>query len=386
MEGQFIGRYELRGEIGRGAMARVWRAWDPNLERQVAIKEPLISDTLSDEVQQEIGRRFVKEAKAAAMLNHPNIVAVYEADIFDGRPAIVMELVEGATLGQVLDASGKLSPEAAGPILDDLLDGIGYAHSKGIVHRDLKPDNIFVTSEGRVKIGDFGIAHLQGASQTQATQMGTVLGTPGYMSPEQARGAAVDSRSDLFSVGVIAYEMLAGYNPFRLGDTDSTTVLYRIVHEDVPGLNAVGLAGLPESMAAAVSLALSKDPASRPATAEIMKTILHGGTASSKAFSDRTVISKQVKRTAISGWAPYVAVVAVCAVVLGGIFMAAGSSSGGGGGGSYAGTAANQTATQTAAKANVNSSGANVNTNTNANANANTNVSTSANTKTSTNT
>ncbi|MDO4181991.1 MAG: protein kinase [Coriobacteriia bacterium] len=330
MDEQYIGPYELRGEIGRGAMARVWRAWDPNLEREVAIKEPLLSDTLQPEVREEMARRFVKEAKAAARLNHPNVVGVYVADIYDGRPAIVMELVEGATLGKVLEASNKLEPSVALSILDDVLDGIGYAHSQGVVHRDLKPDNIFITADGHAKIGDFGIAHLESAGITHATQMGTVLGTPGYMSPEQARGSAVDGRGDLFSVGVIAYEMLTGVNPFASDEADATTVLYRIVHEEVPAPSAVGATGAGAQVDAAILAALSKDPADRPATAQDLKAALHGGALPIQGA--RSGVSRQVERANRPQWLPYVAVVAVCVLVVGGIFFAATSSGGGGGG------------------------------------------------------
>ena len=254
--GQF-GPYELRGELGRGAMARVWRAYDPNLGREVAIKEPLFDSNLSDQVREEMGRRFVKEARTAAQLNHPNIVTIYAADVYDGRPAIVMELVEGSTLGAIL-SNGPLEPPVALSVLDQLLDAVGHAHSKGVIHRDIKPDNIFVDPQGHVKLSDFGIAHADDGA-TRVTMAGTVLGTPGYMSPEQAQGAEVDERSDLFSVGVVAYEMLTGRNPFGAGDgSDAVTLLYRIVHEPVKELPETASAGLPADLRPAIMAALSK--------------------------------------------------------------------------------------------------------------------------------
>ena len=328
-----IGPYELRGELGRGAMARVWRAWDPNLEREVAIKEPLLDEVPSASVREEMGRRFVKEAKAAAKLNHPNVVSVFAADIYDGRPAIVMELVEGATLDTILERS-TINSDVALDILNQMLDGIGYAHAQGIVHRDLKPANIFVRTDGVVKIGDFGIAHVDGG-QTHATQMGTVLGTPGYMSPEQARGTEVDARSDLFSIGVIAYEMLTGSNPFGAGLADSTTILYRIVHEPAPDLAASSL-GLPSAMAAAIMCALQKDPAARPATAAAFKAMLNGGVVPTQSYdyaggSGSSKVGDVVRNTSRPAWLPY-ALVAVAGVVILAIifFMATSGSSGGG--------------------------------------------------------
>lgn len=272
-----IGSYELRGELGRGAMAKVWRAWDPQLEREVAIKEPLFDPRLPSEVLAEMGRRFVKEGRTAAKLNHPNIVTIYAADVYDGRPAIIMELVDGITLADLLD-QGRLSPQETLGILDQLLDAIGYAHDHDVVHRDIKPENIFVNSDGLVKLADFGIAHVDDDSATRATVFGSVLGTPGYMSPEQAIGAQVDARSDLFSVGIVAYEMLAGSNPFGAGD--STTLLYRIVHEPAPELPDHVATSIPQDMRPAIMKALSKDPADRPQNAAAFKAMLHGGASS----------------------------------------------------------------------------------------------------------
>ncbi len=317
-----IGPYELRGELGRGAMARVWRAWDPNLEREVAIKEPLFDPSLSDEVLAEMGRRFVAEGRAAARLNHPNVVTIHAADVWDGRPAIVMELVEGATLSRLLEG-GPLAPAEALSVMDQLLDALGYAHAHGVVHRDVKPDNVFVSPAGRVKLADFGIAHLD-AGVTRATVAGAVLGTPGYMSPEQARGGDVDGRSDLFSAGVVAYEMLTGRNPF--GAADATTLIYRIVHEPAPELPASATAGLPADLRPAIMAALSKDPNDRPPTAEAFRRMLHG----QEGGTDESPKPPHPNNT--RRWLPYAIVGGVLVVVICVVLFSAMSGGGGDGG------------------------------------------------------
>ncbi|MDO4536866.1 MAG: protein kinase [Coriobacteriales bacterium] len=269
-----IGPYELLGELGRGAMARVWRGWDPRLEREVAVKEPLFNSSYSPEVIAEMGQRFVAEAKAAARLTHPHIVTVYDADVWDGRAAIVMELVQGETLAQTL-TRGPLPADLALQVLDELLDAVGYAHSKGVVHRDIKPENIFLTSRGGVKLADFGVAHVDDGA-TRATVAGAVIGTPGYMSPEQAVGRLVDDRSDLFSIGILAYEMLAGYGPFSSGNPDAPTLLYRNVHEPAPELPAFVLSSVPQHVTATIASALEKDPLDRPQSAEEFRAMLRG--------------------------------------------------------------------------------------------------------------
>lgn len=220
-----IGRYEIRGELGRGAMAIVWDAWDPVLLRHVAIKELSSKPGTQEWLVEEMGKRFVQEGRLAARLVHPNIITIHEADELDGRSIIVMEKLEGTTLSQLIDQR-KLSAERIWDILSQLMDAIVYAHSLGVVHRDIKPDNIFITHQGLVKLTDFGIAGLT-TMQTEGEDA-VIAGSPGYMAPEQAEGKATDARTDVFSFSVVAYEMLALDNPFgATSDANREEILMR---------------------------------------------------------------------------------------------------------------------------------------------------------------
>ncbi len=331
-----LGPYQVHSELGRGAMAVVWRAHDSVLERDVAIKEPLLPQGLDALASAEFGARFVREAKAAARLNHPNIVTIYAADIYDGHPAIVMELIEGQTLGQLLER-GPLDKQLAIHVLEQLLSGVGYAHERGIVHRDIKPDNVFVTPDGRVKLADFGIASL--ASDSTLTQAGAIMGTPGYMAPEQITGDPVDARADIFACGVLAYEMLTGQNPFGATDgTPATTVMYRIVHQAPPELPAEALAGLPAHLSAVLGAALAKAPADRFPDAASFLAALGGqgslpvpglGTTAGAAQGMGTMLRRMKSATMISrgpgkpqeptwlrSWVPYAAVVGIGLIIM----------------------------------------------------------------------
>ena len=251
-----LGTFELRGKLGRGAMAVVWRAYDTSLDREVAIKEPSLPPGGDDDVRAEFARRFVREARAAARLNHPGIVTIHSASLDEGRPLIVMELVEGSTLRHILDAQ-TLTAAQTYVLLEQLLAATAFAHEHGVIHRDLKPDNVFVTPGGTVKLADFGIAHL-GDAGTTLTTAGTLLGTPAYMAPEQIRGEPVDARCDVFALGVIAYECLAGRNPF--GSSSSSryaAIFHRILDEPVPPLEPADAAAAP--LVGVVLRALEKD-------------------------------------------------------------------------------------------------------------------------------
>jgi Tol biopolymer transport system component len=214
--GTRIGPYEVVGWIGAGGMGEVYRARDGRLGRDVAIK--LIAETVAGD--QAKVRRFEQEARAVGQLSHPNVLAVYDVGFHDGSPYIVSELLEGESLRSLLQ-NGLLSPRKAVDYARQTAEGLAAAHDKNIVHRDIKPDNLFITADGRVKILDFGIAKLTrrdedscGTSFTTATAEGLVVGTAGYMSPEQVRGEDVDGRSDIFSCGAVLYEMLAGQPAF----------------------------------------------------------------------------------------------------------------------------------------------------------------------------
>ncbi len=233
--------YEVLGLLGAGGMGEVYRARDPVLKREVAIKV-LPSFVLQDPDRLQ---RFEKEAQAAAALNHPNILAVHHFGVFQGAPYLVSELLVGETLRQQLER-GLLPVRKAIDTGVQIAHGIAAAHEKGIVHRDLKPENLFVTKDGRVKILDFGLAKLTqpqedsdapGPTMTHATEPGVVMGTAGYMSPEQVRGRPVDHRADIFAFGAILYEMLAGKRAFQRPTSAET--MTAILNEDPPSLSQI---------------------------------------------------------------------------------------------------------------------------------------------------
>jgi predicted Ser/Thr protein kinase len=242
-----VGRYEITGELGRGAMGVVYKALDPTIGRTVALKTMRLDGHGIE--SSELVKRFQNEARAAGLLNHPNIVTIYDAGEEDGIFYIAMEYIEGTTLDHLLAQKQMLDPEEVIRISRETCKGLDYAHAHGIVHRDVKPANIMITSRGSVKIMDFGIAKAGGSM----TSTGQVLGTPNYMSPEQVRGKSLDGRTDLFSFGVVLYEMLTGEKPF-VGQ-NVTTVIYKIVNENPiapreldgtlhPGLSAIVIKAL----------------------------------------------------------------------------------------------------------------------------------------------
>ena len=231
--------YEVLGLLGAGGMGEVYRARDPALRREVAIK------VLPSFVSRDPDRlhRFEQEAQAAAALNHPNILAVYQFGVFEGVPYLVSELLEGSTLRQVLQR-GPLPVRKAIDYAVQIAHGLAAAHDKGIVHRDLKPENLFVTKDGRIKILDFGLAKLMQAqpdsdgnapTMTRGTDPGMVMGTAGYMSPEQVRGQTVDYRTDIFAFGAILYEMLTGTRAFHRSTSAET--MTAILNDDPPAIS-----------------------------------------------------------------------------------------------------------------------------------------------------
>ena len=220
-----IGKFEILGLIGRGAMGTVYKARDPNIGRLVALKRISLSEYLPDDQKAEFKERFFVEARAAGGLKHPNIVTIHDVDEDGGVPFMAMEFVEGGSLSKLMKERGALPLEEASAIVRQVALGLAYAHERGVVHRDIKPDNILLDRNGRVVITDFGAAHI---NTSELTRTGEVIGTPHYMSPEQILGDPVDGRSDLFSLGVVFYLLLTGHRPFK-GDTVSS-VCYHIVH------------------------------------------------------------------------------------------------------------------------------------------------------------
>ncbi|MEE8147868.1 MAG: serine/threonine-protein kinase, partial [Longimicrobiales bacterium] len=219
-----IGKYQIVGVLGKGGMGAVYRAFDPFLEREVALKVML--PQIAEDPEQK--QRFEREGRAVARLTHPNVVTVFDLGYHtDGAPYIVMELLRGGDLLHTIGRDSSIPLTQKVSIVLQVLDGLGQAHRVGIVHRDIKPANVFLTEDGTAKIMDFGIARL---GSSTATGSGTILGTPAYMSPEQVRGEEVDGRSDLFSVGSMLCELLSGRRPFD-GETSLVT-LYRIAHEE----------------------------------------------------------------------------------------------------------------------------------------------------------
>jgi serine/threonine-protein kinase len=259
-----IGRYKILNLIGRGGMGVLYRAQDPTLERDVALKMMLI-DFSFDQTARE---RFEREAKAVARLQHHNVVTIHELGQSDGTPYIVMELLGGRDLEAVMRSGEALPLATKLEIAAQLCDGLAYAHEQGIVHRDIKPGNVRVLDDGNVKILDFGIAKF---AQSSMTQSGAIMGTASYMAPEQILGNPVDGRADLFSVGVLLHEMLAGQKPF--GGDSPTAVVYQIVHTEAPSI-ADRVPGLPDELNAIVARALKKDPNERYASASDMASDL----------------------------------------------------------------------------------------------------------------
>lgn len=254
------GKYRIVEEIGRGGMGVVYQAEDIRLKRTVALK--FLPPQLADSA--ELRERFLIEAQAAAALSHPNICVIHEVGETEDRPYIAMEYVEGETLRDRI-RKGPVKPQDALGIICQVAAGLGEAHNKGIIHRDIKSANIMVTAKGQAKVMDFGLAKLRGGSSLTKSQ--TTLGTVAYMSPEQARGEEVDGRTDLWSLGVVLYEMLTGDLPFK-GDRD-VSIIYAIVHEE-PKSFRVRKPPVPEEMQQVVARALKKNRESRYGSADEM--------------------------------------------------------------------------------------------------------------------
>jgi serine/threonine protein kinase len=261
------GRYELRGILGRGGMAEVRDGWDTRLNRAVAIK--LLYSALN--AQPDVRRRFEHEARSAAALSHPNIVAVHDYGEHDGRPFIVMERLPGHTLADQI-ARGPLDPARVRAVLHDVLSALAAAHAAGVLHRDLKPANILASATGdAMKVADFGIAKTAGTAQTAT---GQIVGTMAYLSPERVAGAAGSVTDDLYAVGVMGYEALNGRRAFL---QDNPAALARAIMDTPPPPLSATRPDVEASLAAAVDGAMARDPRQRFRDAEHMRATLTGG-------------------------------------------------------------------------------------------------------------
>ncbi|SCF63398.1 protein kinase domain-containing protein [Streptomyces sp. Ncost-T10-10d] len=268
------GRYRMTHRLGRGGMAEVFAAEDVRLGRTVAVKL-LRSDLAEDPVSKA---RFTREAQSVAGLNHHAIVAVYDSgeDVVGGQtvPYIVMELVEGRTIRDLLLNAEAPPPEQALIIVSGVLEALAYSHQHGIVHRDIKPANVIITNSGAVKVMDFGIARALHGAQSTMTQTGMVMGTPQYLSPEQALGKAVDHRSDLYATGCLLYELLALRPPFT-GETPLSVVYQHV--QDIPVPPSDVLDAVPPELDGLVMRSLAKDPDDRFQSAEEMRGLVQYG-------------------------------------------------------------------------------------------------------------
>ena len=260
-----FGRYKIQRVLGKGAMGVVYEGLDPRLNRKVAIKTILVGN-LDEATARDYSKRFAREAQAVARLNHPNIVQVYDFGEEGDVAYIVMEYVRGKELKSSFDAAERFEIPTAIRLMTELLSAMDFAHNAGVIHRDIKPANVMVDSDGHAKLADFGVARISDPDrQTGATQAGTMVGTPAYMSPEQIQGQKIDRRTDIFSAGVILYQFLTGQRPFQGGG--AWTMAKKIVHDDPPAPSSL-IATVPHGFDRVVSRALAKHPDKRYQSAQ----------------------------------------------------------------------------------------------------------------------
>ena len=278
-----VGRYEILEELGRGAMGVVFLGFDPVIGRRVAIKT-LLPEGLSPQEFKEYKARFQREPQVAGILAHPNIITIHDFGEDDGVLYLVMEFLEGESLDRIVqERAGVLPLETILPLCDQLCSALDYAHQNNVVHRDLKPANIFILRSGWVKLTDFGIAKMMSLAMTQA---GQVLGSPYYMSPEQIKGLQIDGRSDIFSLGVILYELVTGEKPF-LGH-NITTIISKIINEN-PVPPREFNASIPTGLSYVISKALAKKVEERYQTCrELAEDLRNYGNLGGSFCCDRT--------------------------------------------------------------------------------------------------
>ena len=291
-----LGHYEIVSELGRGGMGVVYKGFEPSLNRHVAIKE--LSPSLAHD--QNLVERFLREARSMAALNDPHIIQIYfiGQDDATNQPFFVMEFVEGESLSQLLKREGKLSVENALKIVHQTAQGLATAHDKGVVHRDIKPGNLMLSPRGQVKIADFGIALATADFSKKLTSTGEFVGTPGYLSPEVCLGKQVDQRSDIFSLGIVLYEMLSGDTPFH--DHSPLGLMLEVVKSEIPDIRGLN-SEVDAQTAQILTRMVAKDPADRfqschelAAALETHPLVAKGGTVklpvSKPAASDATVV------------------------------------------------------------------------------------------------
>jgi len=248
-----LGKYEIQGVLGKGAMGVVYKAFDPHIERTVAIKT-IRKELVDPDLANQFMARFKNEAKAAGRLHHPNIIGIYEYGEDDSVAYIAMEYVDGTGLREYLNRKARFELPQLVAMVSQLLQALEFAHARGVVHRDIKPANLILTSGGVLKVADFGIARIDMSSLTMT---GMVMGTPSYMSPEQCQGRDSDHRTDIFSAGVVLYELLTGERPFT-GSPE--LIAYRICHESPKPASQVASLTLPPSLDDVIDTALAKMP------------------------------------------------------------------------------------------------------------------------------
>ncbi|MBN1931797.1 MAG: serine/threonine protein kinase [Desulfobacterales bacterium] len=280
------GRYQILEELGRGSMGVVYKAHDPQIDRLVALKV-LRPDRVTSE---DFVQRFLKEARAIGRLSHPNIVTVFDVGRDHGTIYIAMEFLRGKPLNEII-RERQSSLEEITDIVSQVAQALNYAHANGIVHRDIKPSNIIVSTDRQIKITDFGIAHIEDPSAAYQTQAGEILGTPVYMSPEQVIGQAVDGRSDLYSLGVILYEMSTYRRPFK---GENLAAIFRAITHDTPIIPVKAEPTLPKAYSELIMKSINKKPHERFQTgkemAEALQFVLKEKVSS---FSEKPFASKK---------------------------------------------------------------------------------------------
>ena len=265
-----LGRYELRSVLGKGAMGVVYEGFDPTLGRRVAVKTILKSVALDEETQRDYAVRFVREAQAVGRLNHPHIVQVHDFGVENDVSYLVMEFIQGRELRSYFDAKEKFSTAEAVRVMGELLDALDFAHEAGVIHRDIKPANVMLDAQRRVKLADFGVARVQDSDRSAA---GTMVGTPAFMSPEQIQGGKIDRRTDIFSAGVVLYQLLTGEQPFK--GEGAWTVAKQIMQDDPPRPSSV-MQSVSPAYDGIVNKALAKKPGERFANAREFAAALRG--------------------------------------------------------------------------------------------------------------